>query len=330
MKLGIIGTSWISKQFVDAISTIADYKLTAVYSRKLETAKNFICDVNYDVNTVKATTDLNELFEMIDVVYIASPNSLHYEQAKMAILAGVHVIVEKPSFSTPQEFKAIKELLAQKPDVYFLEAARHIHQENFKQIQKVVENWGKVDGATLVFQKYSSKFNDYVAGNLPNVLNPKFSAGALYDLGVYPLYAAIALFGKPNKVAYFPQLLRSQADGSGTAILEYSGYNVTILCGKNTNYYFDSEILNGEKTLRISNIAELEEVQLVEKKQITDLTKTVDQNPMYQEARIFLDLMLGHDDAKYQQLLALAEDVNQVLYDLRMYANIKFDADNKK
>ena len=63
--------------------------------------------------------DLETFFGIahMDTVYIASPNSLHFEQAKQAILAKKNVIVEKPAFSTPDEMAEIIEL-ANKNRVY--------------------------------------------------------------------------------------------------------------------------------------------------------------------------------------------------------------------
>lgn len=118
IHLGIIGTNWISHQFVEAALATHRYALTAVYSRKLETAQEFGQTYGGDI---AYATDLTTFFSLthMDTVYIASPNSVHFQQAKQAILAKKNVIVEKPAFSTPAEMDEIIEL-ANKHKVYFL------------------------------------------------------------------------------------------------------------------------------------------------------------------------------------------------------------------
>ena len=91
MKLGIIGTNWITKQFVEAAEATGEFTLTSVYSRKVATAQKFGADFK---NVTEYFDNLNEFFEQgtFEVVYIASPNSLHFEQTLQALKAKKHVI----------------------------------------------------------------------------------------------------------------------------------------------------------------------------------------------------------------------------------------------
>lgn len=83
-KLGIIGTNWITGQFVNAARDAEAFKLTAVYSRTEEKADQFKTD--YTAPDANTYTTLDGFFESRDfeTVYIASPNSLHFKQAKQA------------------------------------------------------------------------------------------------------------------------------------------------------------------------------------------------------------------------------------------------------
>lgn len=112
IRLGIIGTSWITAMFIDAAMKTNAYDLTTVYSRSQASGEKFLASLDIDTDNVDVVTTLSDLYQSIDVVYIASPNALHFEQAKVAIQSGVHVIVEKPSFSNPTEFEKIESLLA--------------------------------------------------------------------------------------------------------------------------------------------------------------------------------------------------------------------------
>ena len=67
-------------------------------------------------------------------------------------------------------------------------------------------------GANFTFAKYSSKMQALLSGKEPNVFSAKFSGGALMDLGVYPVYAAIRLFGSPQSARYSALQLPNTVD----------------------------------------------------------------------------------------------------------------------
>ena len=134
LKLGIIGTSSISHHFLEAAHTSGKFQLGAVYSRKIETAEKFV----EQYQGVKLFDQLNDFFkDSFDVVYIASPNSLHFSQAKMALSAGKHVILEKPAVTQPQEWQDLVEI-AQENQCFIFEAARNYHEEAYTIIKKLL------------------------------------------------------------------------------------------------------------------------------------------------------------------------------------------------
>lgn len=328
LKLGIVGTNWITKMFVEAAQATGEYELTAVYSRREATGEAFANDFG---GAARVFTDLNEMYGAgIDVVYIASPNSLHFNQTTVAIRNGIHVIVEKSAFSNTDEFEQVYELLRDHPDVRFFEAVRHIQQDNFKAIADQVDTMPLVAGATFVYEKYSSRMDAYLAGETPNVLSRDFSAGALTDLGVYPIYAAMRLFGMPAETHYFTTLLANGADIRGTVILRYADFDVTIIFGKGANSYLHSEILGRRDTIIIDNIAELGSVTYRDEHGDDHVISTpAPENPMVQEAQVFADMINYPEehDADYRELLLLSQQVNVVLTGLRAEAGIVFPAD---
>lgn len=328
LKLGIIGTNWITKMLVAAAHESQAYQLTAVYSRHAETGQVFAAEFGDDVAVY---TDLTTFMTSgIEVVYIASPNSLHFGQAKLAIEHDVHVIVEKSAFSTPAEFEDIYTLLQYHPKVRLFEAARHIHQANFHVLTKQVQAMSHISGATLVFEKYSSRFDDYLAGREPNVLTREFSAGALTDLGIYPLYVAISLFGLPVSSHYFATKLTNGADGRGTAILRYPNFDVTLIFGKGSNSYLQSEILGLRDTITIDGISEFNEIAYHDGQgQTTVISEPLTENPMTAEMRVFAQVMVEPitHDVDYRAWLMLSQRVNLVLMQLRQDAGIIFPAD---
>ena len=332
INLGIIGTNWITDQFVQAAHETGKYQLAAVYSRRLETAQKF----GEKYGDVEYATDLDTFFsiEHLNTVYIASPNSLHFEQAKQGILAGKNVIVEKPAFSTPKEMDEIIELANQKK-VFFFEAARNIHEQAFKTVADFLPFKDHIIGADFSFMKYSSRYDQVLDGQEPNIFSPHFSGGALADLGVYPIYAALAWFGMPKESIYFGQKISTGVDGIGTGILRYDNFDVTIRTGKNSDSFQQSEIYLSNGTLVMNAVNSISEAvfhdrdhQRREKLNVHQL-----ENPMVEEANVFAEVILNPTDRElgtdYEEWVELARNVNQVIYDMRKSAGIVFDADEK-
>lgn len=232
LGLAVIGTNWITNSFIQSCHESKLFQLRAVYSRKLDTAKSFIADTPSieDASSVAAYDNLDNMLNSqgIDVVYIASPNSLHYEQGIKALNTGKHVIMEKPFASNMHELEELYEL-ADSKGLFILEAYRHIQEPNFKTLQKLFddektrdERFGKIYGASLSMAVYSPLFGDMTETNVPNVASPKFSGGCLMDMGVYPVTFAIRLFGVPASQTYFPVMLETGVDGGGLIVFEYT------------------------------------------------------------------------------------------------------------
>lgn len=332
INLGIIGTNWITDQFVQAAHETGKYRLAAVYSRRLDTAQKF----GEKYGDVEYATDLDTFFglEHVNTVYIASPNSLHFEQAKQGILAGKNVIVEKPAFSMPTEMDEIIELANQKR-VFFFEAARNIHEKSFKTIADFLPSKDQIIGADFSFMKYSSRYDQVLDGGEPNIFSPHFSGGALVDLGVYPIYAALAWFGMPKESVYFGQKIATGVDGFGVGVLRYDNFDVTIRTGKINDSFQQSEIYLVNGTLVMDAVNSISEAifhdrnhQCREKLAVHQL-----ENPMVEEADEFARVILNPTDRKlgtnYEEWVELSRNVNQVMYDMRKSAGIIFDADEK-
>lgn len=332
IHLGIIGTNWISHQFVKAALETKRYDLAAVYSRKLETAQQF----GKEYGDVEYATDLKTFFSIahMDTIYIASPNSLHFEQAKQAILAKKNVIVEKPAFSTPEEMAEIIEL-ANQQGVFFFEAARNVHEKSFKKIAELLPLKNRIIGANFTYMKYSSRYDQVLNGQEPNIFSPHFSGGAIMDLGVYLVYAAVGWFGLPNECHYFARKLPTEVDGIGTAILRYDLFDVTLQTGKNADAFLDSEIYFDGGTLILDSVNAISRAEYHDRnhKETDVIDITVEENPMIEEAHDFADILENPNDktlgVQYEEWVELSRNVNKVLTALRKSAGIVFDADQK-
>ena len=320
LKLGIIGTSAISYHFVDAAHTSGEFQLVAVYSRKIETAEKFASPYQ----DVTLFDQLEDFFKHpFDVVYIASPNSLHFSQAKIALITGKHVILEKPAVTQPKEWKDLLQT-AQKNQRFIFEAARNYHEEAFATIKDFIAD-KHVLGADFNYAKYSSKMPELLAGNTPNVFSDRFAGGALMDLGIYPLYAAIRLFGKPTRATYQAQQLDNSIDLNGDGILSYLDYQVHLKAGKNITSNLPCEIYTTDGTLTLNTIEHIQSA-VFKDHQGNELQLPIQQEPhtMTEELAAFAHMINQPDQTLYQQWLTDATDVHQVLYTMRQDAGTRF------
>lgn len=327
LKLGIIGTNWITEQFVDAAHDSEKYQLVSIYSRSK--AKGLTFGEKYQVTTVYDDLTAFMTATEMDVVYIASPNSLHFEQSLQALQAGKHVIVEKPAVTSTQEWQTLVKT-AEEQGRFIFEAARNIHEKNFKTVTDMLPASEEIIGANLNFMKYSSRYDLVLNGEEPNIFSPKFAGGALMDLGVYVMYAAVAWFGKPTSAHYFARKIATGVDGLGTIILRYPQFDVTMQTGKIANSYLPSEIYTTTGTILLDAVNSIETIQTHDlgTNEMKDIVNQRQENPMVEEALAFAEIMENPTDeaglASYQSWLAIGGVVHELMADFRREIDMPF------
>ena len=323
LKLGIIGTGAISHHFIEAAHASQEFQLVAVYSRKLTTAQQFASSYTY----VKLFDNLEDFFQSeLDVVYIATPNSLHYPQAKSALSAGKHVILEKPAVTQPQEWQDLVQT-AKENQCFIFEAARNYHEEAFTTVKNFLAD-KQIFGADFNYAKYSSKVPDLLAGNTPNVFSDRFAGGALMDLGIYPIYAAVRLFGKPTHATYQAQQLDNTIDLNGDGVLSYPEFQVHIKAGKNITSNLPCEIYTTDGTLTLNTIEHIRSAIFTDH-QGNETHLPIQQVPhtMTEEVSAFANMINQPNQVLYQFWLDDATHVHDLLYTMRQDAGIRFEAE---
>ena len=104
IKYSVIGTSWITNSFIEGAKLVDGLILDGVYSRSEEKGKAFA----QAVGAQRVFTSIEEVADSdTDFVYVASPNSCHYEQCKFLLENKKHVICEKPITVTSEEFSKL-------------------------------------------------------------------------------------------------------------------------------------------------------------------------------------------------------------------------------
>ncbi|MBQ9850156.1 MAG: Gfo/Idh/MocA family oxidoreductase [Clostridia bacterium] len=322
MRYGVIGTGWIAKSFIDGAREVCGSEFSAVYSRTAESGNKFAAENKIE----KVYTDINEFANGdFDAVYIASPNRLHYEQSKLMLESGKHVICEKPITVEPEELEELQ-ALAEKNGLVYVEAIMYMFNPARELLKNAIGKIGKVTSAHFDFSQLSSKYPAYLRGELPNIFNPALATGCLMDLGIYCVYPALDLFGMPEKITACAHFMESGADGSGTAGLLYSDKLITFTYSKLGQDRLGSQIFGDEGTIKIESISKLINMSLVSNNGETQeiIGDVAKEKLMGYEALGFEKFIADPDDEYYYVTKQRALQVSQIMKQIRDICGIKF------
>lgn len=325
IRLGVIGTNWITERFLKAAKLSNQLKLTAVYSRTKDRAESFAVK-----HGAKATfTDLERFLasDAFDAVYIASPTAFHKEQTILALSYKKHVLVEKPMASNAKEAEAMIEM-SQKHGVVLMEAMKTTQLPNFREVESLFERIGPVRRILANFCQYSSRYDRYKEGEVLNAFKPELSNGALMDLGVYTVYPIIKWFGQPKKIQASAIMLDSGVDGSGTVTLTYPGFEANLLFSKITNSDTPSEIQGENGSILIDKWSDMQGITWMDKQgHKTKIDTDQDMQTMLYEALDFVDCIHSKRTQSEINPLAVSKITMEVLDEARQQIGLIFPAD---
>ncbi len=322
INLSTIGTSKIAVEFVAAAIKTNKFRLHSVYSRKYETGKEFANRFGCD----NVVTDLADLADDTDckAVYVASPNGLHYEQCKFLLQSGKNVICEKTVTENPEQFSALVEI-ANNNGLIFMEAIMPIYAVSRKPLVNAISKIGKISAARLDFSRQSSRYEDFLKGKQVNIFNMSLKAGALMDLGVYCVYAAVDLFGKPNSISAAARFLDNGADGGGAALFSYDNFNVVITYDKTSTSEIYSEIIGEKGTVTIGALSVYQKVKLHKDGNTEEVFGFIPKEDiMMGEANAFADFVNGLNVEDYSVKTQLTKDVLSCMERIKQSAGITY------
>ena len=319
MKLGILGTGKIVQTLMGSYRRLPVEKTYILATeRSVSRAESFGLDGVFTEYDALLNAD-------IDTVYVALPNNLHYEYTKKALENGKHVILEKPATSSLRELEELF-ALAEAKGCMLTEAVTLHHLPIFAQLRQSLPRLGQVKLANLQFCQYSSRYADFLAGKVHPVFDPAKSGGALYDLNVYNLHAALALFGRPESWRYEANVSRG-IDTSGVLTLCYDDKTVVCTAAKDCGGPDVSTILGEKGYIRIDEpLSRLTGFTLTENGRET-VFRTEDTDRMYTEFLSILALLESRDTARLAALKELSLAAAEIMESARKQAGIRFACD---
>jgi scyllo-inositol 2-dehydrogenase (NADP+) len=207
--------------------------------------------------------------EAIELVIVNTPNYTHYDYAKLALLAGKHVVIEKPFTNTvaeAEELIALAEKQNKKISVY----QNRRWDSDFKTTQKVVQQGllGEIVEAEIHFDRYNEALSYKQHKETPGP-----GAGILPDLGPHLIDQALQLFRMPEGVFADATNLRpiSKVEDYIELILFYKNLRVRLKAGYLVRELLPAYIFHGSKGSFIKARADVQEADLQKGKSPADL-----------------------------------------------------------
>ena len=193
LKLGVVGNGRIAKRFIKESKYVSGIDIDYIYGRNPQKLEQ-LCN---DFGLEKYFTDYSEFLKNVDAVYIALPHTMHYEYTKNALLAGKHVLCEKPITLIEKETDELFKIAKDK-GLILQEAIKTVYSPCFDKLISIAQS-----GIIGTIRDIDATFTKLVTDKTLREFNPELGGGSLTELGSYPLCIITKLLGtQPDKIEY--------------------------------------------------------------------------------------------------------------------------------
>ena len=221
MKFGVMATGPMAQTFVDTLSKVERVELYAVASRDLSKAESFKQKNNFEKAYGSYLDLVND--ENVEIVYIATPQSTHFDLMKMCIEHHKPVLCEKAFTLNAAQAKEIKEL-ANENKVFVAEALWPRYMPSRKIIDDAVNS--RIIGEPKILTGNLS----YVIYMNKRIVDLSLGGGTLLDVGVYGLNFALMHFGEDiERIDSAVEFTDTGVDGQETITLHYKDGRMAVL-----------------------------------------------------------------------------------------------------
>ena len=265
IRWGILGLGNIAHKFAKDLSKVNGCKLYGVASYREQVAEKFA--VEFNVKKFYNNYQKLILDKEIDIIYVATLNQDHYKYSIEALSNKKAVLCEKPlAINKSQVQNLIK--CSNENKSFLMEALWTRFNPTFKQLL----SWLKNDMiGPIRYINASFCFNGLKRSTDSRLFNPHKAGGCLLDIGIYPLFLAYLVLGKPNDIKSNAIKTTSGVDKQIGILLSYHDAHAVLyssfshneemiarICGEKGEIYIDSRwhespsltLLRGEKILK--------------------------------------------------------------------------------
>lgn len=246
-RFGILGAGRIADKFCTALSYVEGAEVYAVASRDIEKAQQYA--EKYNASVYYDNYDALRKDENIDIIYIAIPHALHYEQAMACIQQKKPVLCEKPMTLNLHQTAALINAAAENK-VFLMEGIWTACMPFIERIKDLIESdiIGEIRyvSADFCFQApldFEGRLYDKALGG-----------GSLMDVGIYPLSFATLFLGKPEAVKIVSKLSATGVDEFCNVILDYAnGATAHLLSSITFNTAVEAAIIGSKGSIKVES-----------------------------------------------------------------------------
>ena len=225
----ILGCGGIAQKFSNDLKLLPNARLYAAASRNLKKAQAFAAEYGFE----KAFGSYEDMTADpdVDVVYVASPHSHHHEHTLLCLKYKKAVLCEKAFALNLREAQEMVDM-ARKNNLFLMEAFWTQFQPGFLKTLEII-NSGELGALKIVRSDFA--FN---ADKDPNnrMYNLALGGGSLLDIGIYPVFAALRLLGKPAKIKAMADFAKTGAEESVAVIFKYDTGQMATLASSFAAY----------------------------------------------------------------------------------------------
>ena len=193
IRWGILGSGRIARKFASDLKYVKDSDLIAIGSRSIEAADAFAAEfpVKYKHDSYDALVRNKE----VDVIYVATPHNLHYENTLLCINNDKAVLCEKPFAMNSSQAKAMINLAKEKK-VFLMEALWTRFMPHYNKTMEMVRS-----GDIGTIKSVLVNFGFRPAPPVPQRLfDPALGGGTIMDIGIYNVFIALSFLGRPDSI----------------------------------------------------------------------------------------------------------------------------------
>ena len=241
VRWGILGTGKVAQDFAANLAKVPGAVKQAVISKHPQNASNF----SRRFGVINTYQTLPEFFQdpTIDVVYIATPTSLHHKHCLLALEHGKAVLCEKPFTLSWEEAQSVIETSRAK-GLFCMEAMWLRFNPLIQKCKSLISQGTIGDICSLNLEiGYSKK--------LSQLGNPEQGRGAMHLFGCYGLSLAFFLFGEPQN--YQCEIIKNESgvDLTVAILLRYPNHTVSITAGIKGTHSNEVHIVGSEGSIHI-------------------------------------------------------------------------------
>ena len=212
LKLGIVGCGRTAEKFYKEAAFVSGVQLNAVYDVDIVKATNLASDNN----KIDVCDSFDELLKVVDAVYIATPNTTHYDFVKRSIAAGKHVLCENAMVTKLHQARELFEM-AESKGVVLMEALKTAYIPAFNHLMTMVKS-GLIGKIVDVEASVSTLKKDKKSREL----SPQMGGGCMYEMGSYPLLPIFKLLGTEYENLNIYTRMENNVDIYTKGVMKYS------------------------------------------------------------------------------------------------------------